>query len=261
MMREGALARFQASFARALVAGTDPSIASCAAQPGFAVYRNTVMKGCIDALQANYPAVHRLVGDEWFRAAAAVYVRDHLPAAPMLFEYGASFPAFLDTFPPAAELTYLAGVARLDRCWTEAHCAPDAQPLDPVRVARLAPEALGRERLTPHVSARWAWFGDAPIATIWRRNRKEGDFDAEIDWRGEGVLVVRPRAEVETADLDAAGCAFLDACARGDTIAEAAARSLAADPRADLAALMARLLSAGAFERLEPGSVTITTEG
>jgi hypothetical protein len=39
-------------------------MAGCAArQPGFAVYRNTVLKGCIDALQANYPTVHALVGD------------------------------------------------------------------------------------------------------------------------------------------------------------------------------------------------------
>ena len=28
----------------------------------FAVYRNTVLKGCIDALQANYPTVGQLVG-------------------------------------------------------------------------------------------------------------------------------------------------------------------------------------------------------
>ena len=33
-------------------------------QPAFAVYRNTVMKACIDALQANYPAVTRLVSEE-----------------------------------------------------------------------------------------------------------------------------------------------------------------------------------------------------
>ena len=42
------------------------------------------MKGCIDALQANYPAVTRLVGEEWFRAAAAVYVRQAPPTNPML---------------------------------------------------------------------------------------------------------------------------------------------------------------------------------
>ena len=50
------------------------------AQPGFAVYRNTVAKGCIDALQANYPAVHALVGTDWLRATAHAFVHQHPPA-------------------------------------------------------------------------------------------------------------------------------------------------------------------------------------
>ena len=43
----------------------------------------------IDALQSNYPAVARLVGEEWFRAAAAVYVRQTIPVEPSLLRYGA----------------------------------------------------------------------------------------------------------------------------------------------------------------------------
>jgi membrane-bound lytic murein transglycosylase B len=49
----------------------DATVASLARRPGFAVLRNTVRKACVDALQANFPAVTRLVGDEWMRAAAA----------------------------------------------------------------------------------------------------------------------------------------------------------------------------------------------
>ena len=62
------LETFQDGFANALLAlepsvDCAPELAYLVAQPGFAVYRNTVMKGCIDALQANYPAVARLVGE------------------------------------------------------------------------------------------------------------------------------------------------------------------------------------------------------
>jgi len=94
----GALARFQDDFAHALLAPAGrlvttipPEMAALAAQPAFAVYRNTVMKGCIDALQANYPAVTRLVGEEWLRAAAAIHVREALPADPTLLRYGTDF--------------------------------------------------------------------------------------------------------------------------------------------------------------------------
>jgi len=257
------LALFQDEFARALAApalGPDdygPEVARLVAQPGFAIYRNTVMKGCIDALQANYPTVARLVGDEWFRAAAAIFARANLPRRPTLLDYGAGFADFLAAFEPAAGLPYLPGVARLDRFWTEAHAAPDETPVDAAAIARLGPEALARTVLRPHASARWAWFDAQPIATLWRRNRYPGEDDqagmnqADVAWRAEGILVVRPGGGVENIDLDAAGCAFLDACASGGTLAHAAAAALAADAEADLARLMARLLEAGAFGRMD----------
>ena len=86
------------------------------AQPGFAVYRNTVVKGCIDALQANYPAVHALVGSDWLRATAHAFVHEHPPTDGRLMGYGAGFAEFLEGFGPAANLPYLGAVARLDRC-------------------------------------------------------------------------------------------------------------------------------------------------
>ncbi len=140
------LSRFQDDFAQLLLAPQDevPSaLSDLANQPGFAVYRNTVLKGYIDALQANYPAVLRLVGEEWFRAVAALYARARLPHDARLLRYGAEFPDFLRDFAPAAQLPYLSGVARLDRCWTEAHMAADATALAPAAIARLPLAQLG----------------------------------------------------------------------------------------------------------------------
>ena len=174
-------------------------------------------------------------------------MREALPADPTLLRYGASFPGFLARFEPAAELPYLPGVARLDRYWTEAHAAPDAAALDASAVARLAPAALAETVLHPHPAARWAWFADGPIYTIWSRNRADSVPAADLDWRPEGALLVRPRDTVEWIALDAAGCAFLDACAAGGTLAGAARAALEAQGNADLARLMSNLLEAGAF--------------
>lgn len=253
----GALARFQDAFAQALLAspGTEPAaeMAALAAQPAFAVYRNTVIKGCIDALQANYPVVERLVGEEWFRAAAAVYVRKALPSDPTLLNYGASFADFLARFPPAADLPYLPGCARLDRLWTEAHVARNETALDPAALARLAPEALADFVLRPHTAARWAWFEEAPVYTIWSRNRADRVPDDDIDWRPDGALLTRPRDTVGWLALDAAGCAFLDACAAGATLAGAAEEALRAKDDADISQVMATLLGAGAFGGVSRG--------
>jgi len=251
------LRRFQDAFAWALAGDTadaEPAVASLAAQPAFAVYRNTVMKGCIDALRANFPAVTRLVGEEWFRATAAVYAASDLPSQPSLLDYGGSFPEFLAGFPPAAELGYLPGVARLDRLWTESHVAADARCLDRAAFARLDPAFLGESRLEPHPAARWAWFDDAPVHSIWSRNREERADEGEIEWRAEGTLLTRPVAEVRWMPIDAAAYRFLEACGRGQTFAQAMDAALEADAGANLVRLVTGLLDAGAFARLTPSS-------
>lgn len=244
------LADFQDHFTHALFAAdadVAQDIAALVRQPGFSVYRNTVMKGYVDALQANFPSVARLVGEEWFRAVAAIYAEAHKPHDPRMLYYGDSFPDFLARFEPAAQLRYLPDVARLDRFWTEAHGARDQSALDPAFLASFVPDALGNVVLQPHSSARWKWFDEQPVYTIWQRNREAGCDGSDIAWQGEGVLIVRPQSVVQWLPLSAAGCAFLDACGTGRSLAEAAATALETDQKTDLAQLLARLLEAGAF--------------
>lgn len=252
MTARESLADFQDGFSRALgdePADTCPEMKTLMRQPGFAVYRNTVTKACIDALQANFPSVARLVGEEWFRAAAAIHAQACRPSEPCLLRYGERFPEFLGQFPPAAGLPYLPGVAKLDRYWTEAHAATDETPLDPACLSHIPAEILGRLVLHPHPAARWQWFAAAPVYSIWRRNRRNESLDDEIVWKGEGVLLVRPGGVVDAMPLNEAGCAFMDACRSGIPLAGAAARALAVDKDTDLAQLLAVLLAAGAFGR------------
>ncbi len=247
------LARFQDAFSRALLDGREPAegaVAALVAQPAFAVYRNTVMKGCVDALQANFPAVARLVGDEWFRAAAAEFAAGELPGNPSLLAYGESFPAFLEGFPPAAGLPYLAGVARLDRHWTESHTAADAPVIGREAFSVADAGEIGAAVLLPHPAARWSWFASAPVFSIWRRNREEGADDGEIAWNGEGALLTRPGDVVRWTAIDLPSFRFLDACSRSLPLDEALAAALDADPEANLVRLVNNLLDAGAFRQI-----------
>jgi len=68
----------------------------------FAVYRNNVAIGLIEALEARFPVVRRLVGEEFFTAMARVFVQAHPPRSPLLMIYGDSFPQFIAGFGPAA---------------------------------------------------------------------------------------------------------------------------------------------------------------
>lgn len=253
-----ALAAFQDAFARALLASdldaarasAPAEVAALVQQPAFAIYRNTVIRGGVDAIVANFPAVRRVVGDEWLRAAATLHVRAHPPDEPSLLAYGRDFPGFLADFGPAAELPWLPDLARLDRAWTESHGARDEPTLDPAAIATLAPEALAAAVLVPHAAARWVASRAFPIHALWTRNRRgDDDFEA-IAWTGEAVLVTRPRDAVQWTAIDGAASAFLDACARGEPVAGAIDTLLAADVTVDLARLMTTLLDAGAFTRL-----------
>lgn len=251
---------YQDAFAHALLADdalaeAPPELQPLIAQPGFAVYRNTVLKGCIDALQANFPTVDRLVGDEWFRAAAAVYARTALPRQPSLLVYGESFPQFLANFEPARELPYLADVARVDRAWTEAHVAADEPVLDPASLATLPPAQMATTALRPHAATRWLG-SDWPIHTLWQRNRSDAATTGELQWKGEFVLLTRPHGAVQCAPLTLAATAFLHACAGCASIERAVIAALDVDATTDIAALVRQLLEAGAFSALHTAART-----
>lgn len=247
------LRAFQDGFAAAVASpgrapGLPTQIGLLAGQPAFAVYRNTVMKGWIDALEANFPAVFRLVGEEWFRAAASVYARRHPPRRPMMSLYGEDFDTFLAGFEPAGELPFLPPVARMDRLWSEAASSANAPMLTPDALAAAGPLAADRSVAALHPSARFDWF-ETSAPTIWLDARGYTLEADELDYeeRGEGLFLVRPRETVHALKLTRGAHLFLNACAARRTLEAAASEALAAEPSLDLTSLIAELLGIGAF--------------
>jgi hypothetical protein len=237
------LGAFQRDFGRAL-------FDSSATATALRVHRNTVMKGLVDALAANYPTVGQLVGEEWFKACALEYVRMHPARSPVLALYGETFPAFLATFAPAAELPYLADVARIDRMWIEAHTAADAIALAPDSLARLARSALGEQRMALHPTARFAAVSHS-AATIWIHHRAaRADDTLTVADATEAILLTRPHGKVDHVLLGGAAVTFLDRLRAGDSLEAAATAALEADPTTDIASVLARSLAAGAFTHL-----------
>jgi hypothetical protein len=250
------LAAFQDAFAAALAERSAAPIAAWLPQEeadpaGLAVYRNTIAKGCVDALAANFPTVASLVGDDWFRAAAALFAAEHPPASAALLAYGEAFPDWLAAFPPAADLPYLPAMAGMDRRWTTALFAQEAEPLSAEAFA-LAPEALAAARPRLHPSLTFAWF-DSGLPSLWLAAREPEPGEMALSEPAQGVLIVRPHDRVRNRVLDLAGHAFLTAAADGATLGEAITAAGEADPAADLAALFAALIADGVFSGLDLG--------
>jgi hypothetical protein len=210
----------------------------------FAVYRNNVMVSLIDALEARFPAAKRIVGEEFFRASALVFARANPPRSPLMMTYGDEFPDFIETFAPAAEIAYLADVARVEAARTRAYHAADALPLKLSDLAGVEADNLAELRFELHPSLEIV-ASAFPVVTIWAINAGEVAFAPIEDWRGEDALIIRPAFEVEVRRLPAGAAAFLQSLKAGDPLGEAAGIALGSNPDFDLALNLAALVSAG----------------
>ena len=227
----------------------DPEGAACARR--FGVYRNNVTVGLSGALAESFPAVRRLVGDDFFRAIAIAYARAEPPRSPVMAAYGAGFPDFIAGFEPAASLPYLADVARIEQAWIEAYHAADAAPLDPAAFMGVAPEVLPHLRLRLHPSLRIVRSAHAALS-IWRWNTEDAaTAPPEGAERPEDALILRPDAEVEVRAIAAGGAPFLQALAGGDTVVQALGCALEAAAEFDLAGHLAGLMEMGAITGFE----------
>ncbi len=219
-----------------------------AAITGLSVYRNTMAKGCVDALLTQFPTVERVVGPAWLAAAAAVFAEHHPPEQASLLRYGGAFPVWLTGFPPAAGMMFIAGLAGLDLLWTESHLAADAAPLKASDVAALKPEDFSALGLTLHPATRFVLFEDT-TPSLWRALQPPGTpiADFELEPEPEGLLFVRQGLDTRHRVISGGSVAFLAACAGGQTLADAALSALSTEPQLDLSTSFADLVAEGVF--------------
>jgi hypothetical protein len=211
----------------------------------FGVYRNNVHASLIDVLAGRFPVVARLVGEEFFRAMARIYIESEPPRSAVLIRYGASLPDFVASFPPAASLPYLADMARLEWAWHAAYHAEDAVPLPLVELAGAVDRAEDAV-LTLHPSLGIV-RSPYPIVSIFELNRQGGDVPATQLEGGEDGLVARPRLEVELRRLPQGGASFILALKAEKSLGEATAIALGEAPGFDLEANLAGLIASGAI--------------
>jgi hypothetical protein len=131
------------------------------------IYRNTSRSTLTTALRLAYPAVHRLVGEDFFAGAADAFITSEPPHTAWLDVYGSGFPEFLRNFKPAASLTYLPDVARLERAVVRAIHAADVEPLAPAQLAVVAACDHVRVCFSPHPSVSLV-SSSYPADAIWR---------------------------------------------------------------------------------------------
>ena len=243
----------QADFAAALLNAQLPYPKGLCSRNGadpsrrFAVYRNNVQSSLINALADSYPVVLQLVGEEFFRAMAAIFVQSQPPHSPLMSRYGEHFADFIAQFEPIAGVPYVADVARLEHLRTVAYHAADAQPIRPDQVsAALAdPQSLSELCFKLHPSLHLLDSAYAVVA-IWAAHQQEQGLAGIGLNQGQHALVLRNGLDVEVFALEPGASVFIRHLLKGSPLLAAAENS----PPFDLAQTLALLLAHNAITQL-----------
>jgi len=244
----------QAGFAAALL---DPGLPCPAtlvawngsdATPRLAVYRNNVVSSLVDALAQTFPVVQELVGVEFFRAMASVFVRQAPPRSRILARYGAALPAFIRQFAPAQSVPYLSDVARLEVARVHAYHAGDAQPVasESVGLALASGDRMGELRMNFHPSI-GVLSSDYAVVSVWAAHQDAIALNTVDPFLPEGGLVLRDGLEVLVLLLPPGAAEFVEAVLGGRCLADAASAAIGAAPDFDLATTLTLLLGHGAI--------------
>ncbi|HUG25500.1 DNA-binding domain-containing protein [Piscinibacter sp.] len=228
--------------------GSDPT-------PRLAVYRNNVVSSLIDALAQTFPVVQQLVGVPFFRAMAAMFVRQAPPRSRVLARYGEAFPTFIEQFEPARPVPYLADVARLEMARVQAYHAADAEPVAAavLSAALAGGDRIGELRIVCHPSV--AMVGSAfAVASLWSAHQGEGNLgDVDPD-DAEAAMVLRDGLDVLVLRVSPGAAEFVAAVLQGRSLDDATGAAMNAESAFDLPATLGLLMGHGAITSIHfPG--------
>jgi hypothetical protein len=234
------LREVQAAFSDAMVrGGTDAEThvrsGVLSARERLAIYRHNVLSNLRGALKDIFPVTRNIVGEAFFIHAADQFIAATPSRSGDLNRFGGGWADFLAAYIHAADLPYLADVARLEWAWHESFHAADAAALDLKRLGAVPAEAHGslRFRLQPAVRLLASPY---PLLRIWQVNQPGYADSLEIDWtaKGDSLLIYRESAEVVIRVMSPGAFRLLSALSCGAALEPAAEAAFGAEAHFDL---------------------------
>lgn len=212
--------------------GSDPAIR-------FAVYRNNVMASLIEALAENCPVLVMQLGDEYFRAMAAEFIRQQPPSSPVLAGYGAALPAWIESFPPLVQWPWLADLARLELLFLVSLHAAEGHVQDNLALSEQSEPAMAVVALDPSVNT---FASPYAVFSLWASHQQDNTEPEPVDpFQAEQILMFRVGDDVRIAPISLAESAFIGALKNGFRLAEAMMVATALDISFEPGPQLARL--------------------
>jgi hypothetical protein len=182
---------------------------------------------------------------------AAIFVRQEPPRSRVLAFYGDTLPRFIEQFPPARSLAYLADMARLEMLRVQAFYAADQESLDAGKLTETLAGAgdLESVRLQLHPSVGLLRSPYA-VASLWAAHQGVGDISRINPSSPEHTLVQRVGLEVHVRRLDPASSEFMARLLGKEGVGAAAEQACAISPEFDLVATLGFLVRAQAIANI-----------
>ncbi len=119
------------------------------------VYYSSIIQTLLRTLTLTYPLTWKLIGEDCADGAAYAFISkiSSLPRSGNLDEWGASFPNFLEEYPPTQPLKYLPDFARFEWLKHKAYGAEESSPLTISALQEIDPKYLGNIIFKLHPSA------------------------------------------------------------------------------------------------------------
>jgi hypothetical protein len=183
--------------------------------PHLAAYHHAYRARLVAALRANFPVLHRVLGDEGFAEVAMAYLADHPSRQPSIRWFGDQLASWLAARPDALPHPALVDLAAMEWALGTSFDAADALPLSHAALAALPAARWPALRFAAHPSVallqlRWA------IEPIWQAlTDDETAVTAEPTPCPHQLLIWRRGLETCWRSLDTEEAALLAACLAG----------------------------------------------
>jgi hypothetical protein len=222
------LRELQSGVMRALLDGEPDGAAPLIAARGIApphrlgVYANNARTNFIESVISSYPAIRRLVGEDYFRHCARGFHTRHPSRSGDLQPAGMRFAEHLSELHGNDKFRYLSEVARLEWLVQETLLAADHGPLDLAKLARVAADDYDDLWFQLHPSAR-LFASQYPCVAIWEAN-VGSDAEPELidlDAGPDRALLLRSRGRLNCLRLNCGEERFLQSVQAGERFAAA----------------------------------------
>ena len=203
------LRELQSQFSAEILCGENTSVQTLVEQRGFQVtqrinvYRNNIFTTLTETLSNIFPVSCAMVGEEFFRSLARIYIGSHTPDSGNLHDFGEHLPSFIESMPELSNYPYLSALAEIDWACHRAFHSASVTALDISSLTDFSPDNYEDLQFEFHPAIHTI-KSKFPIFDLWDFATSNGHADTTPDVNSEGqqVLIYRSKSGVKVVNIE-----------------------------------------------------------